>query len=37
MGQDGRMGWKDLFSGGAQEYARFRPTYPPGLFAWLAK
>ena len=30
------MSWKDLFSGGAEEYARFRPTYPPALFDWLA-
>lgn len=30
------MSWKDLFSGHAAEYARFRPSYPPELFAWLA-
>jgi SAM-dependent methyltransferase len=29
--------FKDLFSGHAAEYARFRPTYPPELFAWLAE
>lgn len=29
--------WKDLFSGHAAEYARFRPSYPPELFAWLAE
>lgn len=28
--------FKDLFSGHAADYARFRPTYPPELFAWLA-
>jgi len=27
---------KDLFSGQSSDYARFRPTYPPALFAWLA-
>jgi SAM-dependent methyltransferase len=27
---------KDLFSTQSSEYARFRPTYPPALFAWLA-
>jgi SAM-dependent methyltransferase len=26
---------KDLFSAQALDYARFRPTYPPELFAWL--
>ncbi len=26
----------DLFSGHASDYARFRPTYPPALFDWLA-
>jgi SAM-dependent methyltransferase len=31
------MAWKDLFSEGAGDYARFRPTYPPALFAWLAE
>jgi SAM-dependent methyltransferase len=30
------MAWKDLFSQKAADYARFRPTYPPELFAWLA-
>ena len=30
------MSWKDLFSAGASDYARYRPTYPPALFAWLA-
>ena len=28
--------FKDLFSAHAADYARFRPTYPPSLFAWLA-
>jgi SAM-dependent methyltransferase len=28
--------FKDLFSLQATDYARFRPTYPPELFAWLA-
>lgn len=28
--------FRDLFSGHAGEYARYRPTYPPELFAWLA-
>lgn len=28
--------FKDLFSAGAADYARYRPTYPPALFAWLA-
>jgi SAM-dependent methyltransferase len=28
--------FKDHFSGHADAYARFRPTYPPGLFDWLA-
>jgi len=27
---------KDLFSTQSSDYARFRPTYPPALFAWLA-
>ncbi|HEV7199207.1 MAG TPA: class I SAM-dependent methyltransferase [Candidatus Limnocylindria bacterium] len=31
------MSWKDLFSGHAEDYARFRPSYPPALFAWLAE
>jgi SAM-dependent methyltransferase len=30
-------GFKDLFSGHAADYARYRPTYPPELFAWLAE
>ena len=30
------MAVKDLFSETAADYARFRPTYPPALFAWLA-
>jgi SAM-dependent methyltransferase len=30
------MGFKDLFAGRAPDYARFRPTYSPALFAWLA-
>ena len=28
--------FKDLFSPQAADYARFRPVYPPDLFAWLA-
>jgi SAM-dependent methyltransferase len=28
--------FKDLFSKHAADYARFRPRYPPELFAWLA-
>jgi SAM-dependent methyltransferase len=31
------MSFKDLFSDQAPDYARFRPTYPPELFAWLAR
>lgn len=31
------MTFKDLFSANAADYARFRPTYPPELFAWLAE
>jgi ubiquinone/menaquinone biosynthesis C-methylase UbiE len=27
---------KDLFSGHAESYAQYRPTYPPELFRWLA-
>lgn len=27
----------DHFSAHAENYARFRPSYPPGLFAWLAE
>lgn len=30
------VAFKDLFSGHAADYARFRPSYPPELFAWLA-
>jgi SAM-dependent methyltransferase len=30
------VAFKDLFSAYAADYARFRPTYPPELFAWLA-
>ncbi|MEM7806141.1 MAG: class I SAM-dependent methyltransferase [Pseudomonadota bacterium] len=30
------MSFKDHFSGHAVDYARFRPLYPPSLFAWLA-
>ena len=30
------MAFKDLFSRQATDYARFRPSYPPQLFAWLA-
>jgi len=29
--------FKDLFSPQAADYARFRPVYPPELFAWLAE
>jgi SAM-dependent methyltransferase len=29
--------FKDLFSSHAADYARYRPTYPAELFAWLAK
>ena len=28
--------FKDLFSLQAADYARFRPIYPPELYAWLA-
>ena len=28
--------YKDLFSGHASEYARYRPTYPAALFEWLS-
>lgn len=31
------MGFKDHFSGVAEGYARFRPTYPEALFDWLAE
>ncbi len=30
------MSFKDHFSTGSPDYAAFRPTYPPALFAWLA-
>jgi len=30
------MSFKDLFSERPDAYARYRPTYPPALFAWLA-
>ncbi len=30
------MAFHDHFSDRASAYARFRPTYPPALFAWLA-
>ena len=30
-------GFADHFSDQSQDYARFRPNYPPGLFAWLAE
>ncbi|HEU0053369.1 MAG TPA: class I SAM-dependent methyltransferase [Longimicrobium sp.] len=29
--------FKDHFSGHADAYARYRPTYPPALFDWLAE
>src|SRR5436190_11623717 len=29
--------FKDLFSPQAADYARFRPIYPPELYAWLAR
>lgn len=29
-------GFNDYFSGSAAAYTRYRPTYPPELFAWLA-
>lgn len=28
--------FKDHFSGRADDYTRYRPTYPPAMFAWLA-
>ncbi len=31
------MGFKDHFSGHAADYTRYRPTYSPELFAWLAQ
>lgn len=30
------MTFKDHFSKGSSDYARYRPSYPPALFAWLA-
>ena len=30
------MAFKDLFSRQARDYARFRPSYPPEMFAWVA-
>ena len=30
------MSFEDHFSQSAQEYARYRPSYPPELFAYLA-
>jgi SAM-dependent methyltransferase len=30
------MTFKDLFSTQSADYARFRPSYPPALFSWLA-
>jgi SAM-dependent methyltransferase len=30
-------GWKDLFSHGSGDYARFRPTYPADMYRWLAQ
>ena len=32
-----RMSNTQLFSSVAREYSRFRPGYPPELFAWLAR
>lgn len=31
------MGFKDHFSGHANDYTRYRPTYPAELFTWLAQ
>jgi SAM-dependent methyltransferase len=31
------VAFKDLFSRQSTDYARFRPTYPEALFAWLAE
>ncbi|MDF1654348.1 MAG: class I SAM-dependent methyltransferase [Coxiellaceae bacterium] len=31
------MAFKDLFSGHASDYSRYRPTYPAALFAYLAE
>ncbi len=33
----GTAGFKDHFSGVARDYARYRPTYPEALYAWLAE
>jgi SAM-dependent methyltransferase len=30
------VAFKDLFSRQSTDYARFRPTYPPALYGWLA-
>lgn len=30
-------GFADHFSVRSRDYARFRPSYPPALFAWLAE
>ena len=30
-------GFKDHFSGHAADYARYRPRYAPGMFAWLSE
>src|SRR5438552_1354663 len=30
------MTFKDLFSTQSADYARYRPSYPPALFSWLA-
>jgi len=30
-------GFKDHFSGQSHAYRKYRPDYPPGLFAWLAQ
>lgn len=35
-GTEGAARFKDHFSGHADAYARYRPDYPPALFAWLA-
>jgi len=32
-----RTGFKDHFSGHAEDYAAFRPSWPPELFRWLAE
>ena len=33
---DQKPTFKDHFSGRAAAYTRYRPGYPPALFAWLA-